>query len=70
MNCIEEHKKEVKLDLQKLSVDICSTSGFFDFVCKIQSDETESIKKKVQDIRKIQYIKVQIQYIQFQNKNN
>jgi hypothetical protein len=70
MNCIEEHKKEVKSDLQKLSVDICSTSGLFDFVCKIQSDETESIKKKVQDIRKIQYIKVQIQYIQFQNKNN
>ncbi len=56
INCAGGYEKHVSSDLQKLSVEICPTFGIFDFVCKIQGNDTESIEKKVQDIRKIQHV--------------
>ena len=56
INCIAGSQKEITSDLQKLPVEICNTFGIFDFVCKIQGKDIESIEKKVQDIRKIQHI--------------
>jgi DNA-binding Lrp family transcriptional regulator len=56
INCIGGSEKEVTSNLQKLPVEICPTFGIFDFVCKIQGKDIESIEKKVQDIRKIHHI--------------
>jgi len=56
INCSGGHEKQVTSDLQELSAEVYNTFGIFDFVCKIQGKDTESIEKKIQNIRKIQYI--------------
>ena len=56
INCIASYEKEITSDLQKLPVEICHTFGIFDFVCKIQGKDIESIEKKVLDISKIHHI--------------
>jgi len=70
INCIGGSEKEITSDLQKLPVEICHTFGIFDFVCKIQGKDIESIEKRFKTLEKFIILQVQTQYIPFQNRNN